>query len=235
MRSEPPPLRAVLFDAAGTLIRPRENVGATYARAFAAHGAALPESRVAEAFGRVLAAMPPMVFADAAPDRVAEREKAWWREVVRRTLRAADGTARLRDFDACFDALFAHFAAASAWEPMPGAARALAALAARGLRLAVVSNFDQRLRPLLAALGLARFFDCIVLPADAGAAKPDPRIFTFALEALGVLAAEAVVVGDDPTDDHAGAVAAGLRAVDVRSLATLALLPSLLERKEPPA
>jgi putative hydrolase of the HAD superfamily len=164
---------------------------------------------------------------------VREHERSWWREIVRRTLRAADGTARPRDFEACFAALFAHYATPAAWEPMPGAAEALDALAARSMRLAVVSNFDHRLPPLLAALGLDHGIQCIVLPADAGAAKPDPRIFAFALEALGVAAGEAVYVGDDPADDHAGAAAAGLRAVDVRSLATLALLPAILERQEP--
>ena len=232
MAGAPPRLRAVLFDAAGTLIRPRESVGATYARRFAEHGAAIGAARVGDAFARVMRGMPPM--ASGAAEAAAAREKDWWREVVRRTLRAADGSARLRDFDACFEALFAHYAAASAWEPMPGAAGALEALAARGLRLAVVSNFDRRLPALLHGLGLARFFDRIVLPADAGAAKPDPRIFAFALEAIGVSPDEAAYVGDDPSDDHAGAAAAGLRAVDVRALATLALLPEILARKEDP-
>ena len=232
MAGAPPRLRAVLFDAAGTLIRPRESVGVTYARRFAEHGAVIGAERVGDAFARVMRGMPPM--ASGAAEAAAAREKDWWREVVRRTLRAADGTARLRDFDACFEALFAHYAAASAWEPAPGAAEALETLAARGLRLAVVSNFDRRLPALLAGLGLARFFDRVVLPSDAGASKPDPRIFAFALEALGVSPAQAVYVGDDPSDDHEGAAAAGLRAVDVRALATLALLPEILARKEDP-
>lgn len=235
MRRDAAPLRAVLFDAAGTLIRLREDVGVTYARRFAAFGASLPPARVADAFGRVLRSMPPMVFPHATRAATLDLEKGWWREVVRRTLRAADGTARLRDFDSCFEALFTHYATACAWEPMPDAEAALATLASRGLRLAVVSNFDQRLPRLLTDLGLGRFFERIVLPADAGAAKPDPRIFEFALAALRVAAREAAYVGDDPADDHAGARAAGLRAVDVRALATLALLPEILARKEPPA
>jgi putative hydrolase of the HAD superfamily len=230
-----PALRAVLFDAAGTLIRLREPVGVTYARFFAAEGAAFPAARRGVAFGGVVRGLPPWVFLGARRDPARERARDWWREIVRRTLRTADGTARLRDFEACFEALFAHYATPAAWEASPGASHALGALAARGLRRAVVSNFDQRLPPLLAALGLGRWIERIVLPADASAAKPDPRIFAAALEALGVVPAEAVYVGDDPADDHEGAAAAGLRAVDVRALATLALLPELLERKDGPA
>jgi putative hydrolase of the HAD superfamily len=63
--------------------------------------------------------------------------------------------------------------------------------------------------------------DAVVLPADAGAAKPDARIFLLALARLGVTAREAVYVGDDPHDDHAGAAAAGLRVVDVTAVPDL--------------
>jgi putative hydrolase of the HAD superfamily len=227
-----PALRAVLFDAAGTLLRLREPVGETYARFFAAADVTLPAARLDDAFARVLRGMPPMVFPDARGDEIRARERDWWREVVRRALRAADGTARLRDFDACFGALFAHYASAEAWQAMPGAREALDVLAARGLRLGIVSNFDHRLRGLLRALDLADRFTCVVLPGDAAAAKPDPRIFAVALEALHVAPQEAVYVGDDPDHDHAGAAGAGLRSVDVRGLATFAGLPELLEPKD---
>jgi HAD superfamily hydrolase (TIGR01509 family) len=146
--------------------------------------------------------------------------------------RLARVEARPRDFEACFDALFEHYATSEAWEAAPGARDALEALAERGLRLAVVSNFDHRLRRLLAALGLDRHLERIVLPADAGAAKPDPRIFEVALAALSASPSEAAYVGDDPADDHAGAARAGLRSVDVRGLATLAALPDLLAARE---
>ena len=148
------------------------------------------------------------------------------------SLRAADGTSRLRDFDACFDALFAHYGSDAAWEAMPGADEALALLEARGLALAVVSNFDHRLPDLLSSLGLRQRISHVVIPADVGAAKPDRRIFDAALAALGVSAAEAVYVGDEPENDHAGAAQAGLRAVDVRELATLTRLPDLLAGKD---
>jgi len=223
------PLRALLFDAAGTLIRLREPVGETYARLARRFGVSLPAGHVDDAFRRVFRQMPPMVFAGEPPARTAELERGFWRELVRRTFRAADGTAVFSDFDAYFDALWRHFADPAAWEAMPGAHEALRALRARGLRLGVLSNFDGRLPGLLAGLGLAASFELVVLPRDAGAAKPDPRIFAFALARLGVAPAEAVYVGDDADDDVAGAAAAGLRAIHVASLATLAELPQRID------
>ena len=70
--------------------------------------------------------------------------------------------------------------------------------------------------------------DIVVLPADAGAAKPDGRIFRVALEALGLAPNETAYVGNDAEVDVAAARAAGLRAVDVGALATLLDLPQRL-------
>jgi putative hydrolase of the HAD superfamily len=211
---------AVLFDAAGTLIRLREPVGETYRRLAVAHGVALPASRIEEAFRRVLRQAPPMVWPGELPAEVAERERQWWRTVVRACFRAADASARFADFEGYFGTLFDHFARPEAWEATPGAKEALRALRARGLRTAVVSNFDHRLGGLLEGLGLAPEIELVIRPADADAAKPDPRIFVCALRRLGVAAHEAIYVGDDAQHDLAGAEAAGLTAIDALSLAT---------------
>jgi putative hydrolase of the HAD superfamily len=92
-------------------------------------------------------------------------------------------------------------------------APALAALQAAGLRLAVVSNWDVSLVPVLERLGIADRFEAVVHSAGVGASKPDPKVFEAALEQLG-LAPEAVVhVGDDLVNDVEGAQRAGIRAV----------------------
>lgn len=238
-------LRAVLFDAAGTLIELAEPVGDAYARLAVPYGAALPPSRIQEAFVRVFRAAPPMAFPDATgPEAVAARERNWWRSVVRGTFRAADSTVRFRapghpegdGFDAFFDGLWRHYAEPAAWRARPGARAALDRLAAAGLALGVVSNFDGRLPGLLEALELAAPLAVVVRPADAGAAKPDPRIFRFALERLGVAARETCFVGDDPVEDLAAARAAGLQAIDVAEVASLsALCKRLLSETPPPA
>ena len=225
-------IRAVLLDAVGTLLRLREPVGETYARVGAAHGVQFGAWRLEDAFRRVRAAAPPLAFPNLPAAEIRAREREAWRALVRGAFLAADSAQRFGDFDACFDELWRHFASAAAWALRPGAAEALAALRARGRRAAVVSNFDHRLPPILAGLGVAGLLDAVVLPIDAGAAKPDPRIFRLALARLGATPAEAVCVGDDRERDLEAAHALGLRAIDVASLATLAELPARIEALE---
>lgn len=222
-------IRAVLLDAVGTLIAPREPIGDTYSRVGAAHGVAIAPWRIGDAFRRVFADAAPPVFPDAPASELPARERAWWRALARSAFLAADSTQRFADFDACFDALWRHFASPQAWRAAPGAREGLAGLRARGRRTAVVSNFDQRLPGILAGLGLSPQLDACVLPADAGAAKPDPGIFLSALERLGVAASEAAFVGDDRELDLAPAAALGMHPVDVASLATLRDLPARID------
>lgn len=212
------PLRAVLFDAAGTLIRVREPVGVTYARIARAHGVAASAERIDHAFRTILRAMPAMVFPGvSAADSIA-RERAWWSEVVHRALDAAEPDARFDDFAAYFDAVFEHFARPEAWTVTSDAPATLVELRTRQLSTGMVSNFDHRLPALLEGLGLAPLLDVVIRPADAGAAKPDVRIFHAALEQLNVAPNDALYVGDDEDDDVRGATAAGLRAVNVTTL-----------------
>lgn len=219
-------LRAVLFDAAGTLIEPAEPVGETYARAFARQGAHVPAWRLDDAFARVMRRAPPLAFPGEPAERVATLERRWWRDRVRETLRAADSEARLADPDAAFEELFAGFARAGAWRLRPGAQEALVRLRADGRATAVVSNFDRRLPGILEGLGLGALLDAVVLPADAGCVKPAPEIFHLALARLGGIAPEeALYVGDDAEHDLAGARRAGLWAFDATRVATLEVVP----------
>jgi putative hydrolase of the HAD superfamily len=220
---------AVVFDAVGTLLLPQEPVGATYARLALAHGADVPASRLDDAFRRVLAGAPPNVQTGPV---AAERERSWWRERVRETFRAADGTARFDDFDAFFARAFAHYAEAGAWRLAAGARACLDTLAARGLRLGVLSNFDQRLRCVLSGLGLAERFEVVTLPADAGAAKPSLAIFEACRARFGLAPGRLLHVGDDAARDVAAARAAGWLALDVTTLPGLDALPAAIDRLE---
>jgi HAD superfamily hydrolase (TIGR01549 family) len=96
--------------------------------------------------------------------------------------------------------------------PVDDAADACRLLATRGLRLAVVSNWDVGLHDHLATLELDGLVDAVVTSAEAGAPKPDPAVFRLALERLGVAPARAAHVGDSAADEE-GAHAAGLRFV----------------------
>ncbi|MBX3026584.1 HAD-IA family hydrolase [bacterium] len=211
-----PPLRALLVDAVGTVIHLREPVGVTYARlAGSGEPAALQAAFVAALRGR-----PAMVFPGLAGDALRAAERAWWRELVSAVFAAAGAALPA----GAFDRLWAHYAGAGAWAAAPGAHALLRGARQRGLRTGMVSNFDHRLPAVLAALELAPLLDVVVLPADAGAAKPAAPIFALALARLGVAAGEALYVGDDAEDDIAGARAAGLRAVDVARVGDLGAL-----------
>ncbi len=84
-----------------------------------------------------------------------------------------------------------------------------------GFKLAIVSNWDTPLDPLTERLGIAHYFDIIVASHDARvrSAKPDPHIFNYTLEAVGVSAAEAVHVGDTYEADIIGAQNVGIRPI----------------------
>jgi putative hydrolase of the HAD superfamily len=228
-----PGRRAVLFDAAGTLIEPRVPIGETYARVAENYGAGMTAWRVGDAFARVWRSAPAMVYPGLPPEASARREREAWRAIVRQTYLAADSAIRPNDFDACFEELFAYYATGAAWRVRKGAEDALVALRAARVATAVVSNFDYRLHGILADVGLGALLDLVWLPSNAGVAKPDLAMFRSALSALRVAPGRALFVGNDEQKDLAGARAAGIRAVDVASLATLADLPALLERELP--
>ena len=103
---------------------------------------------------------------------------------------------------------------ANLWSrPGTRAAETLAALAARGYRIAVVSNADGRVRALLDAAGLSPWLEFIVDSAEMGVEKPDPRIFHAATERLGLPPAACAYVGDIYEIDVVGADQAGLAPV----------------------
>jgi len=99
------------------------------------------------------------------------------------------------------------------FNPFPDAAPALAALRGRGLRLVCVSNWDISLTDVLERCGLGDSLDGVVTSAGSGSRKPDPVIFSQALELAGCTASEAVHVGDTLDEDVAGAQAAGIRGL----------------------
>jgi HAD superfamily hydrolase (TIGR01509 family) len=90
----------------------------------------------------------------------------------------------------------------------------LEALRACGIRIAIVSNCTETTRPLLVKLGVDVLADVMVLSCEAGAAKPDARIFTRALDQLGSRP-EAAVFVDDQARFCAGAVAVGITAAQI--------------------
>jgi len=89
-------------------------------------------------------------------------------------------------------------------------------LRARGVALAICSNWDWDLHEAIESAGLTGSFDVIVSSAWVGARKPHPRIYARTLEELGIAPADALFVGDTYACDVDGPRAAGMRTVYLR-------------------
>jgi epoxide hydrolase-like predicted phosphatase len=86
----------------------------------------------------------------------------------------------------------------------------------RGLRkkckVGLISNAWSGLRPWIVSRKYEDAFDAMTISAEVGMAKPDPRIYQFALEQLGVAASESVFL-DDFSENVEGARAVGMQAI----------------------
>jgi putative hydrolase of the HAD superfamily len=202
-------LKAVFFDAAGTLFRVRGSVGQAYAAVAARHGVTAAAEDIERRFRSVFRDMPPMCFPGVPTEDLPEHERAWWRQVVRRAFAGF----HFGGFETFFRDLFDYFARGDSWELFPDVRWTLSGLRGCSLRLAIVSNFDSRLIQICEGLDIAPFFDAVVISSQAGCAKPDPKIFAIALERIGAAPAEALHVGDSEALDVKGAEAAGLRGL----------------------
>lgn len=207
------PLPLISFDAAGTLIQVREPVGQTYAQFAKRHGIVVEEAALKQAFRSVWGGLnvPLWPEGQCAPDD----DRSWWRGLVGEVFsQAADVPVPDETLDPLFDELYAHFAQADAWMVFDDVLPVLTDLS-RDHRLCVLSNFDRRLRSVLAGHGLDRFFEHIILSSEVGASKPHPRMFDTALHLMEADAATSWHVGDDLRCDVEGAESRGWRAFAV--------------------
>ena len=203
-------IKAVFFDAAGTLFKPTRSVGESYAVFAARHGVDVSPSDLSERFRVCFDAAPRLAFPGAAAEAVDALERDWWKNVVARVF---EPWSPFEKFDGFFAELFAYFAEPRAWSLYPEVLDTLTALKQRGLRLSVISNFDSRLVQILHGLGAGSFFDHILVSSRIGYAKPDREIFYAALKRHALRPEQGLHVGDSEINDRQGASDAGLRGV----------------------
>lgn len=208
--------RGLLLDAMGTLIGLRTSVGVTYAELAAHHGLTVEAAAIDRHFSRIYRQAPPLAFPDIDSPALEEAEIGWWSARIAEVLVAAGAEGLASEPPPELGrALFSRFAQADLWRVFDDVPAHLEGWHRRGLRLAVVSNFDSRLPGLLDSLGLGQWLEVVVVSSSAGAAKPDPRPYLQALAQLNLAASEVWHVGDSP-EDGAGARAAGIRWVKVQ-------------------
>jgi putative hydrolase of the HAD superfamily len=201
-----PDVRAVFFDAVGTLIHPEPAAGLVYAAVGQARGSRLTPGEISARFHRAFAR-------EEQADREhglrtnERREIERWRRIVAAVL---DDIA---DREGCFEELFEHFARPESWACDPVAPRVLAEFARRGCTVGLASNYDHRLHRVLAGLPELNQLDHVVISAEIGWRKPAPEFFAALGRARGLPPERILFVGDDVRNDYDGALAAGLQAV----------------------
>ena len=232
-----PPIEAVLVDVGGVLVLPDHDrmVGA-----FERAGVRVDRDRLDRAHYAGVAAL----------TEFNEGDREVWAAYNRAYARSCDTPADA--LDDVVEHLLNEFATGEVWSrTVHGSVDALRRLGALGVRLAIVSNADGNAEQRLAddavcQVGPGRgatveaIFDSTVI----GIAKPDPRIFEMALDALAVPAAHAIHVGDTPGADVDGARAAGVRPVlidpydfhsdlDVERVSSLVDVVELVRTRQP--
>jgi putative hydrolase of the HAD superfamily len=216
-------IKAVVFDAGGTLVRTARPVGEIYAEVGRRHGrewdAVALQKSFKEAFKKMRGNRVGPVPSDG-------DDRDWWREVVRQTLGDESGSIAFEDY---FGELYPLFERPDLWHVFPDVVPVLDRLKREGCRLVVLSNWDSRLRTMLARLELAPYFENLFISTECGFEKPDAAFYRLAQKALGISPGEILMVGDDPENDVAAPRRQGWQALLIeRPRETLAQVLELL-------
>jgi putative hydrolase of the HAD superfamily len=191
-----------VFDLGGTVLEMRYDVLADIARR---HGAAPPADWVARG-ERAARARVHQVMAEGGSN------DATWRAMFHALLLVAGVPPQ--GLAGAFDDAAAYHRAHHLWSRvLPGMDDAVRGLAARGYRVAALSNSDGRAERVLADVGLLDAFEFVIDSQDVGLEKPDPRIFALASTRLGIAPSACAYVGDLTPVDVFGARAAGFAPV----------------------
>lgn len=198
-------IRAVFFDAVGTVLFPDPGASLVYAEVASRHGIALEASSVSPLLWRQFR-MEDDLDRERNWTTSEERERTRWRNVVSAALPGSS--------DELFEELFHHFARPTAWRVPDEAAETIAALHASGYVVGMGSNYDSRLRTVVdGSPELLPLRNRLVISSLVGIRKPGRAFFEAVVSTAGCRADEVLFVGDDTENDYHGAIAAGLRAV----------------------
>ena len=199
-------ITAIFFDAAGTLFYLTKTVGHHYALVGSEVGLKLDAHELDRAFFVAWKQMPPRASINGPRE---DDDKDWWRELVDLVLDQTVPSLGELDRDNFFEIAYEHFAEAGVWELYPEVVEVLTKLQPQ-FQLAVISNFDGRLRFILEHLGVANFFKHVFISSELGADKPDPEIFRRAMKVVDLSPDQVLHAGDDPERDWKAGSAAGL-------------------------
>ena len=195
--------KAVFFDVDYTLIYPGPMFQAVgYRQSCERHGITVDEARYPDAVKAALASLDheQVLYDDAVFTRF-----------IRRIIEAMGG--RGDQIDACATEMYAAWAHCHHFHLYDEAESVLRELAARDLKIGLISNSHRKLDDFVEHFQLHGLVAAAVSSAQHGYCKPHPSIFQAALSQAGVGADESLMVGDSLTHDVHGARAVGMRGV----------------------
>ena len=198
-------IRAVFFDAVGTLLFPTPSATTMYAEVATQYGMTVDAKQVRSRLWTKFREEEEL-------DRQAgwvtseRREQERWRNIVQHCLPAST--------EELFEELYLHFAQPQAWSLAPGTGEVLWQLSQRGYTVGLASNYDSRLSAVVAGHeSLAPLRQNVVISSQVGWRKPAPQFFDAVVQSAKCDSADIVFVGDDLENDVAGATAAGMQVV----------------------
>jgi len=203
-------VRAVVFDAVGTLIHPVPDVASVYLSVAQKYGSALSRETIRSRFREVFQASESQDRSGEESLRTSEpQEVIRWRNIVSQVL--DDVT----EPEACFLELFEHFGSAAAWGCYRGTEEIVDHLRRAGFKLALASNFDRRLLTICDGLEPLRRIETRIVSSLCGWKKPARAFYQAVVDALRLPPHQILMVGDDRENDICGARRAGLHTLRI--------------------
>lgn len=204
--------KVIFLDAVGTLFGVKGSVGAVYGLLAKEFGVDAPTEAINTAFYDCFKASAPLAFPNENLLNIPQKEYDWWEAIAKNTFEQVGVLDQFSDFPTFFNRLYGYFATPDPWFVYPDIFPSLEKWCLEGIELGIISNFDSRLHAVLDVLELRKFFSSVTISSAFGHAKPNPEIFTKALEKHDCSPSEAWHIGDSVEHDYNGAKAAGLKS-----------------------
>lgn len=201
------PLRWVLWDVKDTLLKIRLSVGEQYCKEAERMGLSLNSVEINSAFRQAYKS-----YSSRYPNYGITKGlngHTWWTAVVKDTFHSC-GVHDPAILQTLSNNLYHNFCSAQNWEVFCDSKKVLETCSSLGLKLGVVSNFDNRLESILKSCDLLSHFNFLITSEDAGVAKPSPLIFERALQKCAVDASQVAHVGDHYIKDYLASRSVGI-------------------------
>jgi putative hydrolase of the HAD superfamily len=197
---------AVFFDAGETLVHPHPTFPDLFASILTREGYNVDAETIRERIHVVSDRFSRAARENELWTTTPDKSRAFWHEVYAIFFEHLG----IADANGLIDVVYREFTDLANYALFDDVLPALEKLHAAGLRLGVISNFEEWLERLLERLGVRPYFDVRVISGIEGLEKPDPAIFRLATKRAGVEPERSVYVGDNPEFDVEPAMAVGM-------------------------